>query len=49
MLKISYSLGNSLKYLKKCSEAIEIYDKAIKLNPNLSVIYNNKGKNNNKI
>ena len=36
-------LGNSLFRLKRYAEAIQMYDKAIALDPNVSDYYNNKG------
>ena len=36
-------LGYSLHNLKRYDEAIQMYDKAIALDPNVSDYYNNKG------
>ena len=38
-----YYIGNSLYDLKQFEEAIQMYDKAIQLNPQDSEAYNNKG------
>ena len=38
-----YNIGISLKNLKRDEEAIQMYDKAIQLNPQDSDFYNNKG------
>ena len=38
-------IGISLKELKRYEEAIQMYDKAIQLNPQLSQAYNNIGSN----
>ena len=38
-----YDLGYTLNNLKRYEEAIQMYDKAIQLNPQDSLAYNNKG------
>ena len=38
-----YYIGVSLNNLKRFDEAIQMYDKAIQLNPQYSKAYNNKG------
>ena len=38
-----YNIGISLYNLKRYEEAIQMYDKAIQLNPQDSDFYNNKG------
>ena len=38
-----YDIGISLDDLKRYEESIQMYDKAIQLNPQYSEFYNNKG------
>ena len=40
---MSIFIGVSLENLKRFEEAIQMYDKAIQLNPPFSQAYNNKG------
>ena len=37
------NIGNSLRKIKRFEEAIQMYDKAIQLNPQNSQAHNNKG------
>ena len=43
MKRYTYDIGISLDVLKRYEEAIQMYDKAIQLNPLYSDAYNNKG------
>ena len=38
-----YILGDALQYIDKFDDAIKMYDRALKINPNFQYAYLNKG------